>query len=77
MTPKRFKEELSLPKMQLWVEMRTNEWVVGKLRQKPCLLQGIDRQKLLFVGHVIRNKGRDVILSGESFLESENVEGPK
>ena len=36
---------------------RTNEWVVSKLRQRPCLLQDIDRQKLSFVGHVIRNKG--------------------
>ena len=27
------------------------------LRQRPCLLQDIDRQKLSFVGHVIRNKG--------------------
>ena len=40
-----------------WVEMRTNEWVVGKLGQKPCLLQDIDRLKLSFVGHLIRNKG--------------------
>ena len=40
-----------------WVEMRTNEWVVGRLGQKPCLLQDIDRRKLSFVGHVIRNKG--------------------
>ena len=40
-----------------WVEMRTNEWVAGKLRQRPCLLQDIDRRKLSFVGHVIRSKG--------------------
>ena len=37
--------------------MRTNEWVVGRLGQKPCLLQDIDRRKLSFVGHVIGNKG--------------------
>ena len=60
-----------------WVEMRTNEWVVGRLGQKPCLLQDIDRRKLSFVGHVIKNKGWDVILLREWFLESENVEGPK
>ena len=40
-----------------WVAMRTNEWVVGRLGHKPCLLQDIDRRKLSFVGHVIRNKG--------------------
>ena len=40
-----------------WVEMRTNEWVVGRLGKKPYLLQDIDRRKLSFIGHVIRNKG--------------------
>ena len=39
-----------------WVEMRTNEWVVGRLGQKPCLLQDIDRRNVSFFGHVIRNK---------------------
>jgi len=34
-----------------------NEWVVGKLGQRPCLLQDIDKRKLSFVGHVIRRKG--------------------
>ena len=37
--------------------MHTNEWVVGRLGQKPCLLEDINRRKLSFVGHVIRNKG--------------------
>ena len=47
-----------------WVEMRTNEWVVGKLGQRPCLLQEIDKRKLSFVGHVIRSKelGCDLIM---------------
>ena len=37
--------------------MRTNDWFVGRLGQKSCLLQDIDRRKLSFVGHVMRNTG--------------------
>ena len=48
-----------------WVEMHTNEWVVGKHGQKLCLLEGIDRQKLSFVGHVIRSKGLECDLITE------------
>ena len=40
-----------------WVGMRTNEWVVARLGQKPCLLQDIDILKLSLVGHTIRNNG--------------------
>ena len=45
-----------------WVEMYTNEWVVGQLGRKQCLLKDINKWKLSFVGHAIRNKGLGCIL---------------
>ena len=38
--------------------MRTNEWFVGKLEQKPNPLEDIDKRTLSFVGYVIRNEGQ-------------------
>ena len=41
----------------IWVKMYTNEWIISKLERKQYFLHEIGKEKLSFVGHVIRNKG--------------------